>query len=110
MCNPPFYKSEAEAIGANKRKSRNLGNTAVRNFSGKQNELWYEGGEKAFLHVYLYESSQFPEVSTWFTSIVSKKENIESLEHSARKLGATEFKVIPMHQGNKITRIAAWQF
>lgn len=110
MCNPPFYKSEAEAIGANVRKSRNLGNTTVRNFSGKNNELWYEGGEKAFLHTYLYESSQFPEVSEWFTSIVSNKDNLEGLQKSAKKLGAKNFKIIPMHQGHKITRIIAWQF
>ncbi len=110
MCNPPFFKSEAEAKGANARKSRNLGNSTVRNFSGNNSELWYEGGEKAFLHNYLYESSLFSEVSEWFTSLVSKKENVESLEKSAKKLGAKTFKVIPMHQGNKITRIVAWQF
>lgn len=110
VCNPPFYKSAAEAQGANARKSRNLGNNPVRNFSGNNNELWYEGGEKAFLHTYLYESSQLPDVSKWFTSLVSKKENVESLETSSKKLGAKEFKVIPMHQGNKVTRIVAWRF
>jgi 23S rRNA (adenine1618-N6)-methyltransferase len=110
MCNPPFYKSKAEAVGANVRKSRNLGNTPIRNFSGKNNELWYEGGEKAFLHTYLYESSLFPKASEWFTSIVSKKENVESLEKSAKKLKVKNFQVIPMHQGNKVTRVVAWQF
>ncbi|CAA0227097.1 Ribosomal RNA large subunit methyltransferase F [Tenacibaculum maritimum] len=110
MCNPPFYKSAEEAIGANRRKSRNLGNNAVRNFSGNHNELWYIGGEKAFLHTYLYESSQYSTVSNWFTSLVSKKDNIESLEKSSKKLGVKEFKVIPMHQGNKVTRIACWRF
>ncbi len=110
MCNPPFYKSEAEARGANSRKSRNLGNNAVRNFAGNNNELWYPGGEKAFLHNYLYQSSLFKEVSVWFTSLVSKKENIESLQKSAEKLKTKNFQVIPMHQGNKVTRIVAWQF
>lgn len=110
MCNPPFYTSEEEALGANRRKSRNLGNNVGRNFSGKSNELWYRGGEKAFLHNYLYESSLYKEVSTWFTSLVSKKENVASLEASAKKLGVKQFKVIPMNQGNKITRIVCWQF
>lgn len=110
MCNPPFYKSGEEAQGANKRKNRNLGNTAVRNFSGNNNELWYVGGEKAFLHNYLYESSLFKETSKWFTSLVSNKENVKSLEKSSAKLGAVEFKVIPMTQGNKVTRIACWRF
>jgi len=110
MCNPPFYKSAEEAQGANKRKSRNLGNNAVRNFSGNNNELWYVGGEKAFLHTYLYESSLQPQKSKWFTSLVSKKDNIESLQSSSKKLGVKEFKVIPMQQGNKVTRIACWRF
>ncbi|MFT7901252.1 23S rRNA (adenine(1618)-N(6))-methyltransferase RlmF [Tenacibaculum ascidiaceicola] len=110
MCNPPFYKSAEEARGANRRKSRNLGNNAVRNFAGNSNELWYIGGEKAFLHTYLYESSKYPKVSKWFTSLVSKKENVESLQNSGKKLGVKEFKVIPMHQGNKVTRIVCWRF
>lgn len=110
MCNPPFFKSAEEAQGANKRKNKNLGNNTVRNFSGNNNELWYIGGEKAFLHNYLYESSLFKEKSKWFTSLVSKKENIKSLEKSSAKLGAVEFKVIPMSQGNKVTRIACWRF
>ncbi len=110
MCNPPFYKSAEEAQGANRRKTRNLGNNAVRNFSGNNNELWYVGGEKAFLHTYLYESSLYPKSNKWFTSLVSKKENVESLKASSKKLGVQTFKVLPMHQGNKVTRIVCWQF
>jgi 23S rRNA (adenine1618-N6)-methyltransferase len=110
MCNPPFFKSAEEAQGANKRKNKNLGNNTIRNFSGSNNELWYVGGEKAFLHNYLYESSLFKDKSKWFTSLVSKKENIIGLQESSAKLGATEFKVIPMSQGNKVTRIACWRF
>ena len=110
MCNPPFYKSAEEAQGANKRKNKNLGNSAVRNVSGNNNELWYVGGEKAFLHNYLYESSLYKDKSTWFTSLVSKKENVESMEKSSKKLGATAFKVIPMSQGNKVTRIVCWKY
>ncbi len=110
MCNPPFYKSAEEARGANRRKTRNLGTNAVRNFAGNNNELWYVGGEKAFLHNYLYQSSLYKQQVIWFTSLVSKKENVESLQKSAKKLGATSFKVIPMHQGNKVTRIVAWSY
>jgi len=110
MCNPPFYKSAEEAQGANKRKNRNLGNSAIRNFSGNNNELWFIGGEKAFLHNYLYESSLFPNSSLWFTSLVSKKENVKSLGKSSKKLGVKEFKVISMTQGNKVTRLVCWKF
>lgn len=110
ICNPPFYKSAEEAQGANRRKTRNLGNNAVRNFSGNNNELWYVGGEKSFLHNYLYESSLFPDKSRWFTSLVSKKENVESLQASSKKIGVKEFKIIPLSQGNKVTRIVCWRF
>ena len=110
ICNPPFYKSAEEARGANKRKNRNLGNSSVRNFAGNNNELWYIGGEKAFLHNYLFESSLYKDRSIWFTSLVSKKENVESMEKSSKKLGATAFKVIPMNQGNKVTRIVCWKY
>ena len=113
MCNPPFYRSEEEAIQANTRKLKGLGtssNTTARNFSGKSKELWYKGGEKAFVHTYLYESSLHKKRSFWYTTLVSKKENLESMYASLKKLEATEIKTIPMHHGNKITRIVAWTF
>ncbi len=50
------------------------------------------------------------DTSVWFTSLVSKKETIESLQKSGEKLKVKTMKIIPMHQGNKITRIVAWQF
>lgn len=111
MCNPPFYKSAQEAQEANARKQKGLGQNSVeRNFSGEAQELWYTGGEKAFLHTYLYESSKFQKNCIWYTSLVSKKEHLASMKKSLKKLGATTFKVIPMHHGNKITRIVAWSF
>lgn len=111
MCNPPFYRSQEEAMMANARKLEGLGNVEkTRNFSGKQQELWYKGGEKAFVHTYLYESSKFKKQCFWYTTLVSKKENVQSMYDSLKKLGATAIKTIPMHQGNKVTRIIAWTF
>ncbi|MBE0424847.1 MAG: RlmF-related methyltransferase, partial [Lutibacter sp.] len=113
MCNPPFYGSQEEAMMANTRKLAGLGNendANLRNFGGKQQELWYKGGEKAFLHTYLYESSMFKTQCFWYSSLVSKKENVEGMCDSLKKLNATNIKIIPMHQGNKITRIVAWTF
>jgi 23S rRNA (adenine1618-N6)-methyltransferase len=110
MCNPPFYASEKEANQSNKRKTDNLKIEEKRNFSGNSNELIYKGGEKAFLHNYLYQSAAFAKQCNWFTSLVSKKENVKSLQESAKKLKAKSFKVIPMQQGNKLTRIVCWQF
>jgi 23S rRNA (adenine1618-N6)-methyltransferase len=113
ICNPPFFKSEADALAATRRKLEGLGATnkeVVRNFSGTQTELWYQGGEKAFLHNYLYESSLLKTNCFWFTSLVSNKEHVKSMQKSLKKLGATKIKVINMSQGNKISRVVAWTF
>lgn len=112
ICNPPFFKSEAEMIQATNKKLRGLGKNGevVRNFSGKHNELCYKGGEKAFVHNYLYESSLFKSNCFWYTTLVSKKENVKSMYVSLNKLGATEIKTITMQLGNKTSRIVAWTF
>ena len=113
ICNPPFYKSEAEAIAATSRKLKGLNKDSkqvVRNFSGTQNELWYKGGEKAFIHNYLYESALFKTRCIWFTTLVSKKDLVKGMYASLKKLGATDIKTISMEQGHKISRIVAWTF
>lgn len=113
ICNPPFYKDQAVALEATTRKLKGLGkltDSVTRNFAGQAHELCFEGGEKAFLHTYLYESSLFKTQCFWFTSLVSNKDNIKSMEISLNKLGATVFKVIKMNQGNKNSRVVAWTF
>lgn len=113
MCNPPFYKNEQEAHQATTRKLEGLGknkNGVIRNFSGTANELCYQGGEKAFLHTYLYESSLFKSNCFWYTSLVSDKDLIKSMQKSLKKLGARDVKVINMQLGNKVSRVVAWTF
>ncbi len=113
ICNPPFYKSETEALEATSRKLKGLkkeGDKVVRNFSGTQNELWYKGGEKAFIHNYLYESFLFKEQCVWFTTLVSKKDLVKGMYTSLKKLGASDIKTINMGQGQKISRIVAWTY
>ncbi len=113
ICNPPFFKNKAEANASNTKKLEGLGkpvSKADRNFSGTEKELIYDGGEKAFLHNYLYQSSLFKNNIFWFTSLVSKKELVKSMKLSLNKLGVEEFKVIPMKLGNKISRVVAWTF
>jgi 23S rRNA (adenine1618-N6)-methyltransferase len=113
LCNPPFYRNEAEALESTQRKLKGLGNTSnqiTRNFSGTANELWYPGGEKAFLHNYLYQSSLLKTNCFWYTSLVSKKEHVKSMQSSLQKLGATSVKVLQMSLGNKVSRIVAWTF
>ncbi len=113
ICNPPFYKTEQEALESTKRKLKGLNraeDNIIRNFAGTQNELWYKGGEKAFVHNYLYESSLFKNQCIWFTTLVSKKDLVKGIYTSLNKLGATDIKTIPMGQSNKISRIVAWTF
>lgn len=113
MCNPPFYRSESEAFEATTRKLKGLGHATgifTRNFSGQAQELWFEGGEKAFLHSYLYESSLHKTQCFWYSSLVSNKEHVKSMTKSLKKLKATDIKVIEMKQGNKVSRIVAWTF
>lgn len=113
MCNPPFYKDEVEANSATLKKLKGLNNetnSVSRNFSGISNELWYKGGEKAFLHNYLYESSLFKNQCFWYTTLVSNKENVKSMYVSLNKLGATTIKTLPIKIGQKKSRVVAWTF
>ncbi len=113
MCNPPFFKSQEEAIEATKTKLKGLGKgyeETTRNFSGTSKELSYKGGEKAFLHTYLYESTFYKKQCFWFTSLVSNVTLVKSMQTSLKKLGATDVKIIDMIQGNKVSRVVAWTF
>jgi 23S rRNA (adenine1618-N6)-methyltransferase len=115
MCNPPFHASLAEALNANKRKRNNLnkGKNSVKkglNFGGQKAELWCLGGEKLFLRKMVEESIIFSKEVTWFTSLVSNKDNLKPTIKILEKLGAKEVKVLEMSQGQKISRILAWSF
>ena len=112
MCNPPFFKDVAEATDKFQQKLKGLGKSAdqERNFSGTQKELCYPGGEKAFLHNYLYQSSLYKMSCFWYTSLVSKHALVGSMEKSLKKLGSTAIKILPMQLGNKRGRVVAWTF
>ena len=74
LCNPPFHKSLDEALAGNKRKVQNLtkqkNTKSALNFGGKNNELWCEGGEIAFIKNMIKESLKFPKNCLWFTTLV----------------------------------------
>ncbi|MEW5675200.1 23S rRNA (adenine(1618)-N(6))-methyltransferase RlmF [Flavobacterium enshiense] len=114
ICNPPFHNSKEAATEGTKRKLKNLGKTVenkpVLNFGGQNNELWYEGGELAFITNMIFESVHFQKQCKWFSSLVSKKENLKPLYSVLKRVKATEVKTINMEQGNKITRILVWRF
>ncbi len=114
ICNPPFHSSLAEAESGTIRKLSNLKgetiNKAVKNFGGKNNELWCFGGEEKFIRNMIHESKQFANSCLWFSSLVSKKSTLKSVYSRLKKMRATEIKTISMGQGNKISRIVAWTF
>lgn len=112
FCNPPFHDSEQAATSATKRKLKNLKSKGADtlNFGGQHNELWCEGGEIAFLKNMCRQSKHHAENITWFTTLVSKKENVRPLKVLLKKLGASNIKAIPMGQGSKISRILAWSY
>jgi 23S rRNA (adenine1618-N6)-methyltransferase len=114
MCNPPFHESEEDAMLGNRRKNNNLRKKKVSNpklnFGGQHSELWCEGGEMAFIKKMINESVQFKSQVLWFTSLVSKKDNLHQLTTLLKNLKVSEFKTIDMAQGQKISRILAWTF
>jgi len=114
ICNPPFYTSAKDALAESDRKNKNLTKgklkNITRNFAGKNNELWCEGGEKRFVRAMIRQSKLNAGSCFWFSSLISKNSNLRSIKEALEKVEATEVKVIPMGQGNKISRIVAWSF
>ena len=112
VCNPPFFKTKSEAFAANAKKNKNLhGNEHVaHNFGGSANELWYKGGEMAFLKKLASESVQYQNQIQWFTCLVSKKENLRTFKRFIRKGNPSDIRVITMNQGNKTSQCIAWTF
>lgn len=114
MCNPPFHKSKKEAKEGTKRKLINLSKGKNKkltlNFGGQANELWCDGGELEFITKMIKESAEFKNNVLWFTTLVSKKENLSKINQELEKVNPLEVKIIEMIQGNKITRFVAWRF
>ncbi|MGP9766775.1 23S rRNA (adenine(1618)-N(6))-methyltransferase RlmF [Halomonas sp. AOP13-D3-9] len=120
VCNPPFHTSLDEALKGNQRKLNNLARSRDEqkaktkspslNFGGLGAELWCKGGEQLFLKKLIRESQAYSTQCRWFSSLVSKADNVKPAKKLIRKLGAVDVREIEMKQGNKITRILAWTF
>ena len=120
VCNPPFHASQDEALKSTQRKVSNLArnrgeekaNTKAPNlnFGGQGDELWCKGGELLFLKKMVRESQAYASQCRWFTSLVSKADNVRPLKKLMLKVGAVEVLEIEMKQGNKVARVLAWTF
>ncbi len=114
MCNPPFHASQLEANKANLRKINTLQNSKsvkpVLNFGGQNAELWCDGGEIRFITQMIFESAKYAQQVLWFTTLVSKKDNLASIYKTLQKVNPAAIKTIDMAQGQKNSRIVAWTF
>jgi 23S rRNA (adenine1618-N6)-methyltransferase len=114
MCNPPFHNSLEEANKSSLRKVKNLHSkkikTPILNFGGRNKELWSEGGEIGFVTQMIVESVPYAKQVNWFTTLVSKQDNLPLIYNELEKAKAVDLKTIDMSQGQKISRIVAWKF
>ncbi len=116
MCNPPFHASMEDALASNQRKRDNLskgprGKTQAKlNFGGQKSELWCEGGERRFVSLMIRESAVFGSQVGWFSSLISKSENLPFLKEELARCGATQVEVLSMSQGQKVSRLLVWKF
>lgn len=112
LCNPPFHASMEHAAKGTQRKWANLGKGQSQklNFGGQDAELWYPGGEIKFIARMIEQSIDFANQCLWFTSLVSKKDNLKPLHRILGKAGVAEYKVVEMAQGQKTSRFIAWTF
>jgi 23S rRNA (adenine1618-N6)-methyltransferase len=114
ICNPPFHASADDAKKASLRKINNLTQertqNPILNFGGQNAELWCDGGEIGFITQMIYESAKYPMQVLWFTTLVSKKENLSNIYKTLNKVGAAKIETIDMAQGQKTSRIVAWSF
>lgn len=113
ICNPPFFKSREDNWNSSTKKFANLHKgkelPTVQNFGGHANELWYPGGEKAFITQLIYDSLKFKNHLGWVTSLVSDKDHLKPLRAVLEYHKVKDIRVIETKQGNKTSRILAWQ-
>jgi 23S rRNA (adenine1618-N6)-methyltransferase len=112
MCNPPFHASLEEAEAGSRRKWKNLGHgdTAKKNFGGQGRELWFPGGEAAFVRRMVEESAALRTNVRWFTALVSKEESLGPIESAMRKAAVADRRTMAMEQGQKKSRVVAWSY
>ena len=116
MCNPPFHASMEDARTGSRRKWKNLGKDSgttkapALNFGGRSAELVCNGGEAGFIRRMIEESALIPERCQWFTSLISKADNLRMIDRVLEAAGVRARRTIEMAQGQKKSRIVAWTF
>ncbi|MFW7524241.1 23S rRNA (adenine(1618)-N(6))-methyltransferase RlmF [Vibrio ostreicida] len=125
-CNPPFHQSFEDAQQGTTRKLNNLSRnrhqrgqksqkmetkaSPILNFGGQHSELWCPGGEAEFVKNLVKESQDFSDQVLWFSTLISKKDNVRWMRKNLERVGAKEAQVVEMKQGQKVSRFVAWTF
>ena len=145
MCNPPFYASKEAFQAENQRKIKGLAKgkkkvmpsddetlssnkaisttkrVASNNFGGLESELWCTDGEVGFVKRIYMESKRYWNQCLWFTSLVSRKENLRKIERyiqkdKKKKNRGNKNRCVemiqkqPMGAGRKSSTILMWTF
>ncbi len=116
LCNPPFHASARAAEEGAVRKWKNLGKGGNRganpklNFGGQATELWCEGGETGFVSRMVAESATHGGRVSWFSTLVSREENLPEIYAALKVVRARKVETIAMAQVQKKSRIVAWHF
>ncbi|HEY4327013.1 MAG TPA: 23S rRNA (adenine(1618)-N(6))-methyltransferase RlmF [Mucilaginibacter sp.] len=114
ICNPPFHASAQEAQLATVNKWNKLATggkpQSALNFGGQKKELWYPGGEAAFIKLTIEQSALVAKQCLWFTTLVSKKDTLPGVYKNLKRVAAADVRTISMSQGQKVSRIVAWTF
>lgn len=114
ICNPPFHASPEEAQAGTLRKLSNLNRKritkATLNFGGENKELWCTGGEEKFVQRMVAQSKPLALTCCWFSTLIAKSAHLKTVYAALKKTAAVEVKTIPMHQGNKTSRLVAWTY
>ena len=116
LCNPPFHASARAAEEGAVRKWKNLGKGGNRgsnpklNFGGQAAELWCAGGEAGFVSRMVAESAALGARVSWFSTLVSREENLPEIYAALKAVRARKVETIAMAQGQKKSRMVAWHF
>lgn len=111
ICNPPFYRSAAEALAQQQRKWRQLHpEQPSPNFGGQAHELYCTGGEMAFIKKMILESQLFKHQIRWFTTLVSQEKHLKHLHQTLKTVKVKQVEIINLQHGNKKSRVLCWTY
>ncbi|KAL2460068.1 methyltransferase [Abeliophyllum distichum] len=99
MCNPPFFETMEEA-GLNPKTS----------CGGTPEEMVCPGGEEAFITRIIEDSVQLKQTFWWYTSMVGRKSNLNTLTSKLWNVGVTIVKTTEFVQGRTSRWGLAWSF